>query len=222
MKTSIFRTFMVIAIGAVIALGMAACKDPVNPDKGGKVSVTGVSLNKTTLALAVGDTETLAATVVPANATNDAVTWESDNDTIATVTVNANGTVTVTAVALGSTTITVTTADGGKTASCTVTVKKQEIFTIDFADAAPEIEEPTIHRSSANGPTTATVAVANASDYDSIKWSINGTGISVTGNFIILDSANQAYNCIGKYFLSVEVFKNGVPYNTTVTFKVEE
>ena len=83
------------------------------------VPVTGVSLNKDSLALGVGDSETLTATVKPEDATNKAVTWTSSNSTVATV--DQNGV--VTAVAPGTATITVTTVDGGFTAICTVTVR---------------------------------------------------------------------------------------------------
>lgn len=84
----------------------------------GVQAVTGVKLNKNTTTIKVGGTETLTATVEPANATNKAVTWSSDNISVATV--DANGL--VTAVAEGSATITVTTEDGNKTATCTVIV----------------------------------------------------------------------------------------------------
>lgn len=82
-----------------------------------RVPVSGVSLNKTNLNLTVGGSETLTATVLPANASDKTVTWQSANPGIATV---VNGK--VTAVAVGTTTITATAADG-KTANCTVTVK---------------------------------------------------------------------------------------------------
>ena len=84
------------------------------------VSVTGVSLDKTELSLTVGGTETLTATVAPDNATDKTVTWTSSDSTVATV--DQNGV--VTAVAPGTAVITATTADGGKTASCTVTVSR--------------------------------------------------------------------------------------------------
>lgn len=80
--------------------------------------VTGVSLDKTTLTLAVNDTGKLTSTVTPDNATNKNVTWKSSNTSVATV--SADGT--VTAKNAGTATITVTTADGGKTATCTVIV----------------------------------------------------------------------------------------------------
>src|SRR5262249_27095642 len=73
-------------------------------------------------------TRQLTATVAPANATNQNVSWSSANASIATV--NASGL--VTAVAPGSTTITVTTQDGAKTATCTVTVTASTSFTVHF------------------------------------------------------------------------------------------
>ena len=82
------------------------------------VHVESVSLDKTELQLAVGENATLSAAITPENATDKNVTWSSDNETVATV--DANGV--VTAAAPGSATITVTTADGGKTATCAVTV----------------------------------------------------------------------------------------------------
>ena len=82
------------------------------------VTVTGVTLDKTTLSLTEGESATLTATVAPADATNKAVTFTSSDTSV--VTVDNNGK--VTAVKAGSATITVTTADGGKTATCAVTV----------------------------------------------------------------------------------------------------
>ncbi|MBQ6948728.1 MAG: Ig-like domain-containing protein, partial [Firmicutes bacterium] len=80
------------------------------------VEITGVELSKTELALEVGGSEILTATVKPDNATDKTVTWESANETI--VTVGGNGE--VTAVGEGETIITATV--GGKTAQCVVTV----------------------------------------------------------------------------------------------------
>jgi uncharacterized protein YjdB len=82
------------------------------------IPVAKVTLDKDTLAMtAAGETKTLTATVDPDNATNRNVTWTSSNETVATV---VDGV--VTAVANGTATITGTTVDGGKTATCEVTV----------------------------------------------------------------------------------------------------
>ena len=82
------------------------------------VNVTGVTLNKTTLKLGKGASETLTATVVPGDAYNKNVTWTSSDPAVATV--DASGK--VTGVAKGTATITVTTEDGGHTATCAVEV----------------------------------------------------------------------------------------------------
>jgi hypothetical protein len=82
------------------------------------IAVTGVSLDKTNATIAIGATEQLTATVEPADATDQSVTWSSDNESVATV--DADGL--VTGAAEGTATVTVTATDGGFTASCSVTV----------------------------------------------------------------------------------------------------
>ena len=77
-----------------------------------------VSLSESTLALSVGATEALVATVSPSNADNKAKSWSSSDTTVATVDPLGN----VTAVGAGTATITVRTTDGNKTDTCAVTV----------------------------------------------------------------------------------------------------
>ena len=80
--------------------------------------VSSVSLSHTSLSLFPGETQTLIATVrFPENATNQTVTWTSDDENIATVDVNGK----VTAVSVG--TATITAQAGEVTATCEVTVK---------------------------------------------------------------------------------------------------
>ena len=79
-----------------------------------------VVLSHSELNLKVGNTQLLAAVVMPENATDKQVTWESSDTAI--VTVGADGT--VTAVAPGSATVTV--RCGEVTSSCTVTVTAPE------------------------------------------------------------------------------------------------
>lgn len=82
------------------------------------VHVTGVTLNKNSMSLNSGSSETLVATVSPSNADDKSVTWSSNNTSVATV--NSSGL--VSGVTSGSATITVTTTDGGYTAQCSVSV----------------------------------------------------------------------------------------------------
>lgn len=83
------------------------------------ISVTGVTLSKTSLDVAVNATSSLTATVTPDNAVNKAVTWSSANPAVATVDQNGN----VKGVTVGTTTVKVTTTEGGFSAECTVNVK---------------------------------------------------------------------------------------------------
>lgn len=94
----------------------------MNGTKSTEVSVTSVSLNKSTLDIKVGETATLTATINPTNATNKNVTWESDNTQIATVDTAGK----VTAIKEGTAKIKVKTKDGNHTATCIVTVSKND------------------------------------------------------------------------------------------------
>ena len=83
-----------------------------------KLEATGVSLDKTSASLNVGETTTLVATLAPEGTTDEIKEWSSSNTSVATV---SNGV--VTAVGEGIATITVKTTND-KTATCTVTVTK--------------------------------------------------------------------------------------------------
>ena len=83
------------------------------------VPVESVSLDKTEYTFnTIGNTLTLTATVLPADATDKSVSWSSDKEAV--VTVDAYGR--VTAKGNGKATITVTTKDQGKSATCVITV----------------------------------------------------------------------------------------------------
>ena len=144
----------------------ATCKVTV---KAKTVSVTEVTLDRTELTLTEGETETLTATVKPDNADNKKVTWSSDKTEIATV----DGAGKVTAVKPGEAVVTVTTEDGGKTATCKVTVKAKAIgvteVTLDRTELTlTEGETETL---------TATVRPDNA-DNRKVTWSSDKTEVA--------------------------------------------
>ena len=133
------------------------------------VNVTDVSLDRTELTLTEGETETLTATVRPDNADNRKVTWSSDKTDVATV----GGDGRVTAVKAGEAVVTVTTEDGGKTATCRVTVKAKAVnvteVTLDRTELTlTEGETETL---------TATVRPDNA-DNKKVKWSSDKTEVA--------------------------------------------
>ena len=139
----------------------ATCAVTVNP-----ISVTGVTLDQSALPISVGGSAELKANVTPENATNKTVTWSSDNTAVATV--DASGK--VTAVAPGTATITVTTADGGKTANCTVTV------TQPVNDVT--LDKTTMDLFVGNGGTlTAKIQPDNASN-KTVDWTTSNAGVA--------------------------------------------
>ena len=115
------KLMILLTLVCALCFTLVAC----GPDEGG-VGVT-VELNKQTLELTVGQTETLTATV-PVQGV--AVTWSSSDEAIATV---SKGT--VKAIAAGEATVTAKVGDAK--ATCRVTVKSQEAV----ADPVITVEE---------------------------------------------------------------------------------
>ena len=144
----------------------ATCRVTV---KAKAVNVTEVTLDKTELTLTEGETETLTATVKPDSADNRKVTWSSDKTEVATV----GGDGRVTAVKAGEAVVTVTTEDGGKTATCRVTVKAK-VVPVTGVDVKPW--SVTI---GANGTTklTCTVAPSNATNRN-VRWESDNPSVA--------------------------------------------
>lgn len=101
--------------------------------------VTGVTLDRSSIIVSLNDTERLNATVTPSDATDKSVVWTSSNWNV--VDVDSDGVITGRMV--GTATVSARTADGGFTASCTVTVDRREkvvvkkdshSFYVKFAD----------------------------------------------------------------------------------------
>lgn len=110
-------TILVIIIAAVLITGCPGVGPDSATEPAVTVNVTGISLNKSTMGIFVGSPEQLTATISPADATNQIVTWTSSNESAATV--SASGL--VTAIAAGTAVITVTTSDGGLNDTCGAT-----------------------------------------------------------------------------------------------------
>lgn len=135
---------------------VASCTVYVRP-----LAVTGVKVNYPYGRVGVGMSGRLVATVIPANATNKAVTWHSLNTNIATV--DQNGV--VTGKAAGKTTIYCKTKDGGFVATCQLTVEFKGV----------NVRGVMLNRASITGKPgtvvdlTATVVPENATNKN-VKW----------------------------------------------------
>lgn len=97
------------------------------------VAVESVQLNKISISLIKGESETLEATVSPEDADNVSITWTSSDEAIATVTDEG----TVTAIYPGNAVISATA--GGITATCDVEVLPQEVESVTLDRTEAEI-----------------------------------------------------------------------------------
>jgi uncharacterized protein YjdB len=141
------------------------------------VPVTSVSLNQTGTSIVKGLTETLFATVWPANATNKSVTWSSLNSGIAMVDQSGK----VTAVSVGSTTVRVTTDDGGFTADCIVTVLPNT-----YVVTANAVHGYVIGAGIYNAGSTVTLSAVPELHYHFVNWTNSrGAVISTNSTYVI-------------------------------------
>ncbi|GAU77018.1 S-layer homology domain-containing protein [Fusibacter sp. 3D3] len=182
------------------------------------VSVTGVVVSPTTMALTVGgSTGTVTAAVTPTNATNQSVTWSSSDTGVATVsggvvTPVAPGTTNVIATSVSNTTlsaicvVTVTAASSTPAVSSVTTTK--DTFTVTFNQNFTSITMP---NTIVFGATTYSFDVFNNVDssrfghYGLISQTSNSVTMAILGNFGDLNT----YNCNFKLY-------TGDPLNPTV------
>jgi uncharacterized protein YjdB len=171
MKKGLNKRIFALAMAFVFLLAFAAgCGKPVEPDT---VAVTGVSLDKDKLALVAGNSETLTATVAPADASNKNVSWISSDTAVATV---ANGT--VTAVAAGSAVIKAASAENAELFDeCDVTVTAAPIRVTGLTLSAA-----TFNFVVGGGDTlTATVLPADATN-KAVTWTSSDPEVAAVNN----------------------------------------
>jgi uncharacterized protein YjdB len=179
-KNNFFRwcKTILMALPVVAMLTFVAC------EKEETIAVTGVSLNRPTLALTTGGTATLTATVTPGNATDKTVTWESNDKAIATV--SDEGVVTA-GVTEGAATITVTTADGGHTDVCMIMVDDN----VEPVTGVTLSAETYTLLPGGTFTLTATVAPGNATD-KAVTWESSSTVVATVSNKGVVTAGNTA------------------------------
>ena len=128
-KQRFLTLFLVLALALSLTVPAAAATTTVK--------VTGVTLDKTELTLAPGETAGLFPTILPANATNQKVTWESNQTAVVTV---KDGI--VTAKTPGTADVSAITVDGRYRAVCRVTVEDNYVTGLEITPRGPEILPP--------------------------------------------------------------------------------
>ena len=186
---------LVTAVGGGDATITCTAKDGSNVKATCKVTVTvpvsGIQLSQTSAALTVGDTLTLTKTIYPSDATNQAVTWTSSSDAVASV--DSNGK--ITAKTAGSAMITCkSVSDNSVVGICNVTVKAKVQTPSEI-----KVNKITLNKTTASvtkGKTlqlTATVTPGNATKKE-VKWSTSNKNVAMvsTSGLVTAKSAGTA------------------------------
>lgn len=165
------------------------------------IAATGITLDMTEVTVKVGETFTLTATVEPENADDKTVVWASSDELVATV--NAEGA--VTAVAEGTATITATC--GAVSATCTVTVEKEE----EPAKPVEVIVIPTEATVKVGETFTVEVVVKNPlEDDDTITWTSSDESVATV-------SAEGVVTAVAEGTATITATYAGVSATCTVT-----
>lgn len=144
-----------------------------------QVAVTGMTLEKKSIEVEKGKTETINAIITPENATRKAITWTSSDTNVATVT---NGV--VKGISAGTAIITATTKDGNFTDTCEVTVTQNAVTGIRISEKLIDLGM------GYKKQITATVMPDDATD-KSVEWTSENPEIAaVSDNGTITGKSN--------------------------------
>jgi hypothetical protein len=165
--------FAALAAMAVTATVFTGCKDS-EPDP---VKVSSVEFKASPDALEIDGTFTFEVTVLPENADNKSVVWDSSDKTVATV---ADGV--VKALAAGKTTISATAADGsGKKDEFEVTVNVASVVTVTGNGLGEERLEIKASKAMSETPDPVKVAIAAPRGIENFKVQITSSSAVFMG-----------------------------------------
>ena len=166
------------------------------------VSVTSVSISRSSISLTVGESANLSASAYPGNATDKSITWSSTNNSIASV---SNGR--VSAKSAGTCTIVAGTNNGVK-AYCTVTVKNKAVTPTPVDNCRLNVTSTTLYKKQQS-----TIRLEGAKK---CSWEISNpyvvTVMKESGNYIIVKAKKTGLtNVVATY--------NGKTYKCKVEVK---
>ncbi|MEE1319942.1 MAG: Ig-like domain-containing protein [Acutalibacteraceae bacterium] len=183
-----------------------------------KTAVSSVSLNKTEASVYVTKSLQLKATVKPSTASDKAVTWKSSNEKVATV--NEKGK--VYGVGSGTATITCKTNNGGKTATCVITVlKKTEVMSVSLTKTYTTTYKGRTYQFKAKvGPENATFPELKWTSSDTKVAKVDSNGLVTAvgkGKAVITCSSVDNPMIRDSHTVKVYVYPTGVKLNTKST-----
>ena len=155
----------------------------------GNISVTSISLDKSSYSLKPNETVQLTATISPNNATNKNIVWSSNNSNCTV----SNGL--VTGITEGSSIITVTTEDGNHTATCNITVVSSSSSAGDYVTDGLMLNLDARNLSGSSTTWTDTSGNSNNVTLSNITF---GTNATLTGTTFKINKASLSKEIINK------------------------
>jgi uncharacterized protein YjdB len=169
------------------------------------IDITGIALNKTTLALNKGGNETLTVTYNPDNTTEKGLVWTSSNEAVATV---SNGV--VTAVGAGTATITAaSTVHSTITATCAVTV------TAPLIGISLTPNPLNLSGRGTTGSFTVVYDPADTTDDKGVTWASNNEAVATVSGGTVTAVANGTAT-----ITATSTAKTGISANVAVNVTV--
>ena len=167
------------------------------------ILVDSITLNKTSLSLHIGDSETLIPTILPTNSSNKEVIWSSSNTNIAIVESGK-----VTAKNVGSAIITATTVDGNKKITCNIEVLEKKVIANNNTENINSTTNNTntTNNNNNNNNNNSTIKNTDNNTKKTIDNSVSKTKLPQTGlaNFIII----IIFIMLISMFISYMLYKN--------------
>ncbi len=162
-------------------------------------SVTGITLNKTSMTINVGKSSVITPKIKPSDASIKTVTWTSNNNDVATVTKDGK----VVAKAPGYAVITAKTKDRSKTAKCQVLVI-QPVKGVKLSKSSVLVEAGEKYK------LKATISPSNASDKE-IKWTTSNKKVAKVSSSGVITGVGS-----GKATITAKTVSGGFTAKCTV------
>ena len=174
------------------------------------VNVNSVSLSQSSLSLDIGNSTTLTATIEPSDATNQNVTWSTNNSNVS---LSPNGlNCQVTGSTSGSSIVTITTEDGDKTATCNITINAAETSDT-YGNIILSKTSETITEGSS---TSFTVKLDQApTNTQVVNLSVNNPDVTLSNSSLSFTSSN--YSTAQTITITVNKDSDTINDNATIT-----
>lgn len=144
-----------------------------------KIPVSSITLDRSIIELEVGESTELIPTILPDDATDKSVSWDSDAPTVASVDQSGK----VIALSSGCATISVKTSDGEKTAKCTIIISEKKI-----AVESITLSESSLSITEGDRYTLEAIIYPDDATNKNVKWSSDNPAVATIDSNGIIDA----------------------------------